>query len=465
MQAMRIFFRMLLMVLSATHLQAVAGNHENGKHADMPSGETVIELEIDGPVGPATADYIVRHLDKAAQMNAMAVIIRIDTPGGLDTAMRDIIKRIIASSVPVVGYVAPGGARAASAGTYILYASHIAAMAPATNLGAATPVALFDSGDQADEKSGAEETDSPPEPPAAFQNPMAHKAVNDAVAYIRGLAKMRGRNEEWAEQAVRQAASLPSAEALKLNVIDLIAETPEALLDRIDGRKVNILGQERTLATANARIDKLYPDWRSQLLAVMTNPNVAYILMLIGIYGLVFEFSNPGSIVPGTLGAISLLLALFAFQVLPVNYAGVALMLLGMGLMIAEAFVPNIGMLGLGGVAAFVFGSVILIDTDAPGFGINPGVIGGFACVSLLFIGLTLTFLLKSRRRPVVSGREQLVAQSGVALDDFSETGLIRIHGETWRASTDRAVRKHDRVVVRAVDGLTLLITPEKQEE
>jgi len=369
--------------------------------------------------------------------------------------MREIIKKIIASPVPVATYVAPGGARAASAGTYILYASHIAAMAPGTNLGAATPVQIGApsgiSGDKEEPK---------PKGKKPAEDAMTQKMVNDAVAYLRGLAKMRGRNAEWAEKAVREAASLPAEEALTLKVIDLIAPDTNDLLRKLNGRTVNVLGQPVKLALTGAHIEVLAPDWRSQLLAVIANPNVAYILMLIGIYGLILEFYHPGGVAPGTIGAICLLLALYAFQVLPVNYAGLALIVLGIGLMIAEAFAPSFGVLGLGGATAFVIGSVILMDTDIPGFGVSPAVVAAFALTSVAFFVFALGMVIKSRHRPVVSGREELIGGVGVALEDFDDTGRIRIHSEIWFAHSDAPLRKGQKARVIDIDGLTLQVTP-----
>lgn len=425
----------------------------------------VLQLQIDGAVGPATSDYIGRNLDKALETGARMILLRIDTPGGLDTSMREIIKKIVASPVLVVGYVAPEGARAASAGTYILYACHVAAMAPATNLGAATPVQIGDIGslqDQNRQKNGKESPDKSEKP---VGHTMTDKIVNDAVAYIRGLAAMRGRNVAWAEKAVREAASLPAEEALALNVIDLIAADTSELLNKLDGRRVNVLGKEVALQTRGAVIEHLAPDWRSELLGMIANPNVAYILMLIGLYGIVVEFTHPGAVAPGTVGAICLLLAMYAFQLLPVNYTGIALIVLGIGLMVAEAFAPSFGILGIGGISAFVFGSVILIDSEAPGFGINRGLVGGLALSSAAFFILAIGMLLKVRRRPIVSGKEELLGGIGEALEDFVTTGMVRVHSETWRARTDRPLHKSDKVRITGIDGLLLSVTPCQSEE
>lgn len=391
--------------------------------------------------------------------------MRIDTPGGLDTSMREIVKKIIASPIPVVGFVAPKGARAASAGTYILYASHIAAMAPATNLGAATPVQIGDIDSLQDQQRHKDDKESSSEPQKPSGHAMSDKMINDAVAYIRGLAAMRGRNVEWAEKAVREAASLPAEEALALKVIDLIAADSSELLSKLDGRKVNVLGREITLQTRNTVVEDIVPDWRSRLLGVVANPNIAYILLLIGLYGIVVEFTHPGAVAPGTIGAICLILAMYAFQLLPVNYAGVALIVLGIGLMVAEAFAPSFGILGIGGISAFVFGSVILIDSEAPGFGISKGLIGGFALSSAVFLILALGMLLNMRRRPVVSGKEQLLGAIGEALEDFSETGRVRAHSEIWQARTDRPLHKYDKVRITGLDGLLLSVTPCQPEE
>jgi len=377
-----------------------------------------------------------------------------DTPGGLDTSMRAIIKDILASPVPVAAFVAPSGARAASAGTYILYASHIAAMAPGTNLGAATPVPIGGGGGVPEKAKDVKGDEGP--------GAMGRKVVNDASAYIRGLAQLRGRNAEWAERAGRESVRLSADEALKLKVVDLVAADVPELLERLDGRTVEVQGKKVTLATKGAVITLFEPDWRTRFLAVITDPTIAYALLLLGIYALLFEFMNPGLVLPGVAGAIALVIAMYALHLLPVNYAGLALILIGIGFIVAEVFLPAYGSLGVGGGIAFVMGSVMLIDTDVPGFGIPIALVFGIAAASAAFLVGTARLALKSRRRPVVSGRETLVGSIGEALGDFEGEGWARVQGETWRVKSAAPVKAGERVSVTGLEGLILEVEPIK---
>lgn len=427
----------------------------------------VLVLTLNGAIGPASADYVHRGIQHARAQGAQLLVLQMDTPGGLDTSMRAIIKDILGAPMPVAAFVAPGGARAASAGTYILYASHIAAMAPATNLGAATPVQIGGGGTSGagkEEERGEGAKGAGGKDGGRAGDAMTRKVVHDASAYIRGLAQMRGRNAEWAERAVREAVSLSSSEALKLKVIDLVAADVPQLLQALDGRKVKVAGTEQVLATAGVVATAFEPDWRTRFLSVITDPSMAYILILLGIYALVFEFSNPGMVFPGVVGAICVLIALYAFQMLPVNYAGLALILLGIGFMVAEAFVPAYGSLGIGGVIAFVIGSVILIDTDIPAFGIPYALIGGLAAASAAFLIFIVGVALKSRRRPVVSGREELIGAFGEVLDDFSGEGWARVHSENWRVRAATPLKTGQRVRVAAIDGLMLEVIADPGE-
>ena len=430
-----------------------------------PAGSAVATLlQIEGAIGPATSRYFVRGLEAAQARGSRLVILQIDTPGGLDTSMRDIIRAILASPIPVVSYVAPSGARAASAGTYILYASHIAAMAPATNVGAATPVSI-----------GGEEAPAAPAPTgvpgtpakdtkdahaAEPATPMERKVLNDAVAYIHGLAELRGRNVQWAEEAVRGAASLTASEALKEHVIDLIASDIPDLLARIDGREVRIADRTVKLATAGLSVERIDPDWRTRLLSVITHPTIAYGLLLIGLYGLLLEGYNPGVMFPGVIGVISLMLALFALQILSVNYAGLALVVLGVGMIIAEFHVPAFGSLGLGGLVAFVVGSIILFDTETPGMAIGLPLIAGVATVGGLVV-FAIAFLgARSQRRPVVTGERVMVGQTAEVVENFNDTGQVRYAGELWNAHTATALCVGQQVRIVKVEGLRLWVEP-----
>ncbi len=423
--------------------------------------QTAVLLEVDGAISPASSDFVVRGINKGAASGADLAVLRINTPGGLDSAMRNVVQAILASPIPVVGYVAPSGARAASAGTYILYACHVAAMAPGTNIGAATPVQIGGHGGlPTPPRPGSGAAPDSTKGDADKDDAMQHKLVNDAAAYLRSLAQLRGRNVAWTGEAVRSGASLSASDALSAGVIDLLAVNLEDLLRQLDGYQLDMDGDPRILNTEDMTVTVIEPDWRTKLLSVIADPNIAYILILIGIYGLIFEFYNPGFVLPGVAGAICLLLALFALQVLPVNYAGLALLILGIVFMVAEAFAPSFGALGIGGLIAFVIGSVILIDTDVPGYGVSLPLIITFTAVSGVFFLGIIGMAIKARQRPVVSGQEELLNAQGTVLQDFDADGWIRIHSESWRAQTGVPLKRGQRVRVTRIEGLTLHVEP-----
>jgi len=443
--------------------------------ADAASAPVFI-VPLTGAIGPATADFAGRALARAEKEGAQLVVLRIDTPGGLDLSMRQIIKDILASSVPVAAFVAPSGARAASAGTYILYASHVAAMAPGTNLGAATPINLAAPGPLApppeikpdkarEDAKRPRDVKDPPEGADTEKDTLTRKQVSDAAAYIRSFAQMRGRNAEWAERAVREGASLSAEEALAFKVIDLTARDVPELLTRLDGRKVTTAAGERTLATSGATLIMAEIDWRTRFLAVITDPSVALILLMIGVYGLFFEFWNPGLALPGVVGAVCLLVGLFALQMLPVNYAGLALILLGLSFMVAEVFLPAFGSLGAGGIIAFAIGAVMLIDTEVPGFGVPRGLILVLVAITALFIFFVAALALTARRRPLVTGDEALIGSVGIALDDLEAEGWARINGEQWQVRSLVPIKRGHSVRVTSRGDLLLSVVPAVEQD
>ena len=445
---------------------------------------TAVLLELDGALGVATAEYLIGGIEDAQESNANLIIIRMDTPGGLMEPLRDIVQAILGSSVPVVTYVSPGGARADSAGTYVLLASHIAAMAPTTHLGAATPVSLMGDDnkddskplnpfapptldDETTESGDAEEgAESDAEPqPSIPGGAMNRKVMNDAIAYIRGLAEAHGRNADWAEDAVRTAATLTATEALEKNVIDLIAANQEELLAAVHGREVSVNNKPFTIDAEALTIEKIEPGWRLKVLGTIATPEIAILLLMVGLYGLLFEGYNPGAIIPGVAGVICLLLAAYALQVLPVNYVGLALIIVGLALITAEAFVPSFGALGLGGIAAIIFGSIMMFDSGIPGFGISIAFVIGLALVAGLFLLWLMNSLVRARRQGAVSGRDRIIGGHGVALESFVGEGRVWLEGETWSATSRKPVEKDQAVVVLNLDGLVLRVDPVSEPE
>jgi len=426
---------------------------ENSKNT---SALQVPLLTIKGAIGPAINDFLVREINRANhQGNIPLIIITLDTPGGLSASLRDINQSILNSTIPIACLVYPPGARAASAGTYILYACHIAAMAPATTLGAATPVNIASPMTPSADDKAQKST------PSAMEN----KVLNDAIAYIRSLAQLRSRNEVWAEKAVAEAATLTAEEALKENVITLIAESPQELLKELAGRQVTVLKQTFELVLKNAQLIEIKPDWRSQFIATITDPNIAYILMLLGVYGLLLEFYSPGIGIAGIIGGISLLIALYALQMLPLNFAGAALLLLGIVLLVMESLVPSFGVFGIGGISAFTLGSIFLFDTKLAQFKVSLPIIASFAVVSALFIVIALGYIYRARKNKIVSGQEEIINAWVTVEEDFFSQGYVILNGERWAArcavKNDRALKKHQQLQVQSIDGLTLVLAPE----
>ncbi len=404
--------------------------------SEEPKNEVLV-ITVNGVINPASAEYIIKNIKRANERKVEAFVIELDTPGGLDTSMRDIVKSMINSEVPVIVYVSPSGARAASAGTFITLAAHVAAMAPGTNIGAAHPVAVGEKMDKT----------------------IAEKATNDAAAYIKSLAEKSGRNAKWAENAVRKSISATEAEALKENVIDIVSKDLSSLLSSIDGRTVNTVMGDKILKTANAVVTREEMSFRQKVLNFITDPNVAYILMMLGFYGLFFELTNPGAIFPGVLGGICLILAFYAFQTLPVNYAGFLLVLLGIILFILEIKITSYGVLTIGGVIAMVMGSLMLFESPAPFMKLSLSIILPVVIITAIFFTVVLGLAYKAFKRKPITGAEGLIGLEGIANTDITKDGgMVSLHGELWSAYSDELIPKGERIVVEAVAGLKIKI-------
>jgi membrane-bound serine protease (ClpP class) len=455
--------RLLLTLLAVLCVLPAALAGENA--GESPQRAAVL-AGINGVIGPATAMYVQNAVAEARERRAEVLILTLDTPGGLLSSTREIVKSILASPVPVIGYVAPAGAHAASAGTFILYATSLAAMAPGTNIGAATPVQIGGGGGlpglpSSDEPQPAKEKGKGGEAAKPGQAPLPTieiKTANDAVALIRSLAELRGRNADWAEKAVREAATLNARQALEQHVIELVAPDITELLRAANGRKLVQAGQERTLRTDGIEVVRIEPDFMTKALGAIANPNVALILMLIGTYGLIFELMSPGAIAPGVIGAISLVLGLYALSELPLDYAGLALVVLGISFMIAEAFMPSFGVLGFGGIAAFVIGAAMLTNTNVPAFQVSYSVIAAMAAISAAFLTLLMGYVWRSQRRKAVSGREELLGGDAVVLNWENGEGYVWAQGERWHARGGTEYAAGQRLTVQKLDGLTLIV-------
>jgi membrane-bound serine protease (ClpP class) len=433
--------------------------------SDHPAAPMVAQIALDGPIGPAAAEYFDDAAQRAEADGAVAIVLRLDTPGGLSESMRQIISRMLASKVPVLAYVAPGGARAASAGTYILYAAQIAAMAPATHLGAATPVQLGGRtplpGILPGDKPAAAGSAAKPAP-ADTADAEERKVLNDAIAYIRSLAQLHGRDTVWAEQAVRGAATLTASEAAQKHVIDFVARDVADLLAQADGRAVEVAGRQLTLHLKGATVRAYAPGARTRFLGIITNPTIAYLLLLAGIFGIGLEALHPGAMLPGIVGGICLLVGLYALQLLPVNYAGLALMALGVGLLVAEAVNPTIGAFAIGGVVSFVVGSVMLMNTGVPGYAVNMGVIAAIALSAAALMGLIVWLVFRARRSQVVTGDEGMLADIAELLEPVSAGGeaWVLVRGERWRVRCASALPAGAKVRVVRREGLLLQVVP-----